>query len=1639
MSRSLLCVCLFATTAFAELKEVDVFLDTPEPASRVFTVAGARITSQEARLGVPTFVWLDRRAAAPDLRAAGVTPEQAARRALAAHASLYGQSAATFAEAPLLNVLDTGRGAILVSFERRFEGRRVFHEKITVVLSRRLEAVALSGYFAPQQPHQRTWRLASDTASAVALSGLIAQPVTPQHFIATGLDAAGAQRFVAPSVPGFSLSSARAQATYFTTRKGLVPAWYVELDGAPTESTSGELVGTVVSALDGEVLWRKSLTQRDAYGYRVWADPATTRPFDGPYGRASTPHPTGAPDGTTVPFTAPSLLTLEHGPISTNDAWLPPGATTFTGNNVDAYADLASPDGFGAGDFRAALSAPGLFDFTYDLAAAPNASASQRAAGLAQLFYTVNWLHDWFYDHGFDEPAGNAQQDNFGRGGAGGDAIRAEGQDVGGLNNANMSTPADGAHPRMQMYLWVPEGGSSVTVLPAATTLSSAIASFGPVDFDVTADAVVAVPRDGCSALTNNVVGKVALIVRTQGQCSYESKVLRAQQAGAVGVLMMNTNNETVTMGDDTGTNGVVTPSLLVSSSNAASLEAALQTGPLMLRLRRETPVRRDGSLDTSVVAHEWGHYLSNRLIPGIGTQQARGMGEGWGDFVSLLLTVEASDAQRPGNAQFQAAYVTGLYDLESPATRTDALYFGIRRAPYSTDATKNALTFRHIADGEALPTSHPMNAGSAANSQVHNTGEVWAVMLWECYAALLNDHPRLTFNDAQDRMVSYLVAGLAATPGAPTFTEARDAMLAAAAANDLADYRLFLQAFARRGLGRRAVAPPRHGTTNSPLVEDFVAGNDVQFASATLDDDDVLCDRDGVLDVGERGTLSVTLRNVGLDALTATTATVTANVPGVTIAPLTFATTQPLATATAQTFISLPGTLTAPTELVLTITFADPTLPSPGTLEAQARFAVNLDDVANTSASDDAEPTVSAWRFDVAPTPVTTYAWSRTEQSALAHRYFGPNPGVAADLSLVSPPLQVGVGAFSFTYSNRWDFEVTSNVAYDGAVLELSTDDGATWLDIGAAASPGYNSTLDNDADNTNPLKGRQAFGAQSTGYPAFITTTVSLGTTYAGHTVRVRLRVGSDVNAAATGWDVDDFVFTGLVNTPFATRVNERHLCINQPPVANAGVDQVVDEGAVVTLDASASTDPEQSPLVATWTQLDGPSVTLTGNTFTAPQVTADEVLRFSLRVNDGTVDSLNTDEVTVTVRNVNRAPTVDAGVNFTVDENVTFVLDATGVDPDGDALTVEWQQVSGPAVSLATPLEWRTAATAPQVTADTQLVFEVTARDATLATSARVTVTVRNVNRAPVVNASANFTVDERAAFALEATGSDPDGDTLTVAWRQVSGPAASLGTLQQWRVPAAAPEVTADAQLVFEVTARDATLATSARVTVTVRHVNRAPGVTALAPTPVDTDTSVIVEAVAVDPDGDAVTVSWQQVGGPTVTWAPYTATSIEFRAPAAGSAVVFEATASDGALQSSSRVTVNVRAAAGTGPRAVVTPDVTVESGGEAQLSAAGSTGSGTLEYQWEQIGLGSRLTFAATAGAMAQVTAPTVTANERLTVQVRVRDSSGQVASAITHVTVEAKKASGCGCSGATGLEPLLALAALALLRRRRH
>ena len=133
--------------------------------------------------------------------------------------------------------------------------------------------------------------------------------------------------------------------------------------------------------------------------------------------------------------------------------WLGAGtqrSISISGNNVHAYLDR---DNNGGPDAGGTVVSDGNFVTNVNLSQEPTTSDNQNVA-VQNLFYLNNIIHDKLYSHGFVEATRNFQNDNFGNGGVGGDAVNAEAQDGGGTNNANFSTPSDGSPGRMQMYLW---------------------------------------------------------------------------------------------------------------------------------------------------------------------------------------------------------------------------------------------------------------------------------------------------------------------------------------------------------------------------------------------------------------------------------------------------------------------------------------------------------------------------------------------------------------------------------------------------------------------------------------------------------------------------------------------------------------------------------------------------------------------------------------------------------------------------------------------------------------------------------------------------------------------------------------------------------------------------------------------------------------------------------------------------------------------------------------------------------------------------------------------------------------------------------------------------------------------------------
>ena len=164
-------------------------------------------------------------------------------------------------------------------------------------------------------------------------------------------------------------------------------------------------------------------------------------------------------------------------------------------------------------------------------------------------------------------------------------------------------------------------------------------------------------------------------------------------------------------------------------------------------------------------------------------------------------------------------------------------------------------------------------------------------------------------------------------------------------------------------------------------------------------------------------------------------------------------------------------------------------------------------------------------------------------------------------------------------------------------------------------------------------------------------------------------------------------------------------------------------------MTLDGSASTDADQDSLSYLWTQISGTPVSLpvtaTNNPtldFTAnvagPHSIAGETLQFTLTVSDG-IATDTTGAVSVFIQNVNHAPMAFADPVAPVFDNVGLVtLSGSGADPDGDSVSLRWQQVAGMPVTLNNANTATPSFIAPAVTpaqGSVTLTFQLIANDA------------------------------------------------------------------------------------------------------------------------------------------------------------------------------------------------------------------------------------------------------------------------------------------------------------------------------------
>jgi hypothetical protein len=329
-----------------------------------------------------------------------------------------------------------------------------------------------------------------------------------------------------------------------------------------------------------------------------------------------------------------------------------------------------------------------------------------------------------------------------------------------------------------------------------------------------------------------------------------------------------------------------------------------------------------------------------------------------------------------------------------------------------------------------------------------------------------------------------------------------------------------------------------------------------------------------------------------------------------------------------------------------------------------------------------------------------------------------------------------------------------------------------------------------------------------------------------------------------------VSDGALSSAPDTVSVTVVNGR-------PTAVAGDDQSVNVAAIVVLDGSGSSDPENQPLNYAWklARPAGSAATLSGANTATPQFAADVagVYAATLVVNDGSENSLP-DTVNIFV---NGPPVAVAGADVeAVPGNVVQLDGTSSSDPDGDALSYSWA-LTLPAQSTAT-LSNPSSAT-PNFVPDVAGLYTVTltVSDGSARDTDSLVVTA---NSPPQADAGLDQQVTTGTPVTLDGSGStDADGDPITYLWALSTRPAGSGASLSD--PTATGPTFTPDVGGIYvaTLTVRDGRAQDTDTVTI---DANTVPVADAGADRDADVGAPVVLDGSnSSDADGDALTYSW----------------------------------------------------------------------------------------------------------------------------------------------------------------------------------
>lgn len=776
--------------------------------------------------------------------------------------------------------------------------------------------------------------------------------------------------------------------------------------------------------------------------------------------------------------------------------------TITRGNNVHAHTDFKNegtspgtePDG----------SSSLVFDFPFD----PEADAlQQEAISQVNLFYAVNRLHDVTYQLGFDEKSGNFQKNNYGKGGLGNDYVLAqaydsfelEGDDQG-LNNANFSTPPDGANGRMQMYLW--ENPTAAISVESPEEIKGFITTYGtstsfgstiPTADQAAIEGKVVLAYDGsaqdatttCEEVVNKdeVSGNIAMVDR--GLCTFVKKTENAQQAGAIAIIICNIvgaggdGEETINMAGESDIANI--PAVFFKKSDCDRIKATIRGGgEVQMKFQERGASSKkylDGSLDNGVIAHEFGHGVSNRLIGGPSNSSCMNSeeqaGEGISDFMTLIMTVKEGDTREMAK---------GIGNYASARTVNDR---GIRRYPYSSDMNVNPLTFGDL-----------NNIDTSNRGFIYSVGAVWTSMLWEVFWNIV-DVKGLDSSWKNEESGNFIAGrlvfeGMKMSPCNPSFIEARDAILKAdEMLYDGAHSRLIWEGFAKRGLG--FFATDEDGNSISDGVENF------EINPLSIKELKIKKSVPGLVRAGQEVEVKLTVTNH-----------IEQTVEGVKVEdqiPSNMTYVEGSASVDAEIvdgkLVIQAGDMAYKDEKVFTYK-----LMVNGDAKSQSIYYQNFEDFDKNSWDRESIEGTDVWRYTDDFARSGEYSW------------FVEEVATEIDQTLVTEALEVMGEQPILKFWHRYNTEPIN----DGGFVQISEDGRKTWETVQSTAFKrnGYNSGI---AYGTFAIPSLE--GYTGTTKNKYVDSYIDIAK-YKGKTIHVRFRFGTNeeniAEGESPGWSIDD-----------------------------------------------------------------------------------------------------------------------------------------------------------------------------------------------------------------------------------------------------------------------------------------------------------------------------------------------------------------------------------------------------------------------------------------------------------------------------------------------------------------------------------